>query len=232
MILIGLHGRRGSGKDTAFGFIKEWAEGRNLSAVRRGFADKLKQSAAIALGFVGDPDDAIVLMDELKLFGEITTTIPNQSVMYTIEGRKFLQLYGTEAHRDIFGDEFWVDALLPMGNRDYPPEEWSRWKKNFTVSADKLPASMVQFGPQPADIAVVTDVRFENEARRIKDLGGQVWEIERDTGTEDSHASEVQLPRELVDFTIPNNKSLEEFQSQVRAACVGELHMRLIKNHD
>lgn len=45
MVLIGLHGRAGSGKDTAFLAIQKWAEERGLVAVRQGFADKLKLSA-------------------------------------------------------------------------------------------------------------------------------------------------------------------------------------------
>jgi len=45
-VLIGLHGRLGAGKDTAFEGIHKWASERGVRAARRGFADALKLSFA------------------------------------------------------------------------------------------------------------------------------------------------------------------------------------------
>jgi hypothetical protein len=220
--LIGLNGRRGSGKNTAAEFISEWASRRDLTTRSRGFADKLKHSALTALGFQVTEQDAIVLADELKTLGEVSTIIPNQSVYYAIEGRKFLQLFGTEAHRDIFGDNFWVDALLPHGLSRFD-QNVPAWYDNFTYKVDENSYDYV-------DIACVTDVRFPNEAQRILNLGGQVWEIDRPLDEErDDHASEKPLPRELITLTIPNFEGIEEFESNVHAVCTGELHMKIVK---
>lgn len=200
--LLGLCGGRGSGKDTAFSFIDAWSEGRGLTACRRSFADKLKHSAALALGFQVEESDAVVLMDELKTLGEITTVIPGQSVIYTIDGRRFLQLYGTEAHRDLFSDSFWIDQLLPDTFR----RDLDDWHGNF----------------DHADICVVADVRFRNEAARIRSLGGQIWEIMRETGISDIHVSEVGLPTDMIDLRIPNFATLDNFEHEVQTAIATE----------
>jgi len=219
-VLIGLHGRRGSGKDTAFAHIAEWAEGRGLTCARRGFADKLKHSAFLALGFHIAESDALVLADDLKTMGEITTVIPQQSVIYTISGRKFLQLFGTESHRDLFGDNFWVDALLPDGFINAWPKDFDgplhrpAWHRNFDF----------------ADICVITDLRFENEAQRVHDLGGTVIEIDRKAvEIGDGHASEIRLPDEMIDLTIDNNGSLADLSREVKTNMTAEFHMRFVE---
>lgn len=205
-VLIGLCGRRGGGKDTACDFIRGWGADRGLTVARRSFADKLKLSAMTALGFVVEESDAVILADALKEMGEITTCIPDQSVLYTISGRKFLQLYGTEAHRDVFGPNFWVDALLPLsaeaprGANDFPA-----WSDNFRA------------GDSSADIAVIADVRFDNEATRIRELGGVVCSVERPGGEKDVHSSEAGISRDLIDWTLDNSGSLAAFEDEVRS---------------
>jgi hypothetical protein len=206
MQLIGLHGRRGAGKDQAVQFIMDWAGPSGLSVGSRGFASKLKHAAMTALGFVVTEQDAVVLADSLKYLGEVSCVIPDQSILYTIDGRKYLQLFGTEAHRDIFGKDFWVNVLLPMP---------------FAVHDDAtrhpyLEAWQRNFGD--ADIACIPDVRFENEAERIRALGGQVWYIDRPFEEEaDDHASEQKLPDELIDVRIANDGSLDEFRAVIFA---------------
>jgi hypothetical protein len=197
-VLLGLAGGRGSGKDTAADRVRSWCVGRDLSFCRRSFADKIKHSAALALGFEVAESDAVVIMDSLKELGEITTVIPNQSVAYTIDGRTFLQRYGTESHRDLFGYDFWVHALLPNSS-----DEETKWHSNFLN----------------ADVCVIADVRFENEAERIRKLGGQVWQIIREAEHEDSHISEVGIPASLVDLIIPNNGTLEQFHDEIEMCC-------------
>lgn len=209
-VLLGLTGLRGSGKDTAFGFIREWAEGRGLTAQRRSLADKLKHSAARSLGFDRlEENDAIVLMNELKEFGEITTYIPSQSIAFTIEGRQFLQFYGTEGHRDVFGGDFWADALLPKSEISFSQEIWPDrrpepdWWDNFAN----------------ADICGICDVRFPNEGKRVKELGGQIWQIHRPGMEQDGHSSEAGLPPEMIDLVITNNGTMDEFQDAVNRSC-------------
>jgi hypothetical protein len=64
--------------------------------------------------------------------------------------------------------------------------------------------------------AVITDVRFPNEAKAIKELGGQVWRIERPgTGPANAHPSETALDDFPFDTTLFNDGTLEDFQNRV-----------------
>ncbi len=65
---------------------------------------------------------------------------------------------------------------------------------------------------------VVTDVRFKHEAKKIKDMGGHIIKINRDTGMVDSHISESelnQISKDLIDFEIDNNYKLVDLYSQI-----------------
>ena len=64
---------------------------------------------------------------------------------------------------------------------------------------------------------VVTDVRFDNEARMIRDAGGRVVRIER-PGADPvlEHASEAGVDPALVSATIWNNVEQYEFEHRVR----------------
>lgn len=194
-LLIGLAGKRGSGKDTAFECIKEITP--HLKVVRRGFADKLKLSFARIFYPNINLEDALELCNAFKEDGFLDLAVESGRGAHT-SGRVALQRYGTESHRapELFGDDFWVDALLPF---PYPHEIVSGWSNNF----------------DNADIAVITDVRFINEAERVNDLGGLVWKIVRPESekVEDSHASEVVLPDDLVHTVIENNGSIQRLKN-------------------
>lgn len=203
MILLGLNGKKGAGKDTAFAGIEKWSRARGVYAERQGFADKLKLSAARL--FYPDCDLAFALQwaDEIKQPREQLDMGNSMSMIVfgekaSVTGRVFLQRYGTEAHREVFDDDFWIDALLPMG---YSTPVTPTWWSNFS---------------EEAEIAVVTDVRFPNEAKRVKDLGGKIWKITRPTDDPgDGHASEQDLPDELIDQVIWNNSTIPVLHSGV-----------------
>jgi hypothetical protein len=67
-----------------------------------------------------------------------------------------------------------------------------------------------------ADICMITDLRFENELERIKELGGLCWKIQR-KDAEDAviaeaeaagkpvHRSELGIPDDLFDKVINND---------------------------
>lgn len=58
----------------------------------------------------------------------------------------------------------------------------------------------------------ISDVRFVNEATFIHKLGGHVIEIVRETGHQDSHASEAGLDPTFVDARVTNDGSIELLQ--------------------
>lgn len=138
-MLIGLSGKAGSGKDTVFERIREVAIEMGYPEPERiAFADPLKESVCNLLK---------INRDQVEYYknspGGGHLTILGQPMSM----REFLQRYGTESHRDVFGEDFWVEASLPYG---------------FVHSGK---------------IVVVTDVRFPNERDRISTVGGETFVV-------------------------------------------------------
>ncbi len=205
-LLIGLHGKARSGKDLTCEYIKAWCEEAGVTAKRDAFADRLKISAARALGV---KEGEIAFCNDLKedrtliQIRMVTASGGPNTLVHSLSGREYLQYYGTEAHREVFADDFWVDAVLPEAS---DPEGYCQWWDNFLVDHEV------------ADVCVVTDVRFPNEAERVKNLGGVLWKIERDVaGVAGNHVSEQDLDPKLIDVVIDNNGSLKDLEEGVSA---------------
>jgi hypothetical protein len=186
-MILGLTGKMGSGKDTAMLRLQELV---TIPVEQISFAKKLKESAAACFGrqisaddlnrWKNNPEARVVIIDgyEQMLFSK------NAHVAADVTIREFLQFHGTEAHRDIFGDNFWVDAAMP-------PETSRVWALDQTK------------------LYVVTDVRFPNERDRVQDRQGIVARItgpNEDTG---AHTSEQVL--EGIDWEIDNSIRDDDF---------------------
>jgi hypothetical protein len=186
-MLIGLTGQLGSGKDTVY----ERAKLKYPNAVRISFADKLKNSAAALLGVTYDQLNNWKNDSNVRL---VVERRERSSIHFVdMDFRKFLQRYGTESHRDIFGDGFWVDATLPS----------NFWE---TVNGGR--------GVDPGQLFFVTDVRFENEVAAVWKLGGQIWRVHGPNDkTEVDHVSEQILPDAMVDVEINNTRRDDDFKS-------------------
>lgn len=65
---------------------------------------------------------------------------------------------------------------------------------------------------------VLTDVRFDNEARMVHRFGGFMVRIEREGLTSDGHASEAGVSEDLIDAVIQNNGRVEVLHLQMRGA--------------
>lgn len=206
MKIIGLTGKAGSGKDTVAQIALEWCAAHGISAERVAFADPLKLSAARALGMVktATQEQAVQFCNELKSGGRIKIELPTEPLdpirEYEITGREYLQWYGTEAHRDVFDREFWVNATF--GPLD------ARFREL-----------------RAPDVVFVTDCRFENEAAAVHDRAGEVWEIVRPGQSEisEAHASEDGLPEAAIDSGIRNNGTLDDLRDKVCLICEQKL---------
>lgn len=184
-MIIGLNGRLKSGKDTTFKVIKEFVP----EAERISFADKLKDSAAAVLGIDRDTLEELKNREDflytLRGFQDdvpvdLLSRVPNFNV------RVFLQRYGTEGHRDIFDDNFWVNMALPL---DLDHE---------------------------GKLFVVTDMRFPNEAQRVKDLGGYTIKVVRDTITGHANHPSEQNIDSMIDYFIDNTGSLDDLRVRTK----------------
>lgn len=179
-MIIGLHGKKRVGKDTVYEIIRS----SYPHAVRLAFADKMRESIAALF------DIPVEEMEDLKE-SEATFNLETDGTNKTFTWREFIQRYGTEAHRNVFGQDFWINAVFPTA----------------------FPTAYVD----PSNITIVTDVRFHNEAQRILDLGGHIISVVRPDKEyiSDSHVSEKGLSEEFISYEIVNDGSLEQLQERV-----------------
>lgn len=194
MQVIGLTGAAGAGKDTTAQFALEWCKENGLAAKRRAFADALKTSAAACFGVPADK--AIEFCDWLKRPGVFVTAEELEGgggAQTRVSGRRFLQFYGTEGHRDVFGSEFWVDIMESFLEED---------------------------GVLGVDVVFLSDPRFENEADMIRHHDGQLWHIERTAAPAvEPHASEDGLILSRNDSVIANVGDLQDLRTMVHSLC-------------
>lgn len=117
--IIGLTGPARSGKSIVASTLAELDLGEVEIA---GFADKLKVSAARSLAIVFGPDDVGTQAvrkwaNDFKKTKRVQIIDAEGEVTHEISGRRFLQSYGTEGHRDVFGEKFWISQIdfAPVG---------------------------------------------------------------------------------------------------------------------
>jgi hypothetical protein len=173
--VIGLTGRKGSGKDTAasvlvrdygFGLVK--------------FADPLKNMLSALFAYQGASEDEIyrMLEGDLKEVG----------VDY-LQGktpREAMQTIGTEWGRNLIGENIWTDAA----------------KRRIALCHD----------------AIVTDLRFPNELRILRELGAITVRIVRPSlyaNSFSAHPSEQFIDEMEVDAEIINDGSERELQDKL-----------------
>jgi len=105
------------------------------------------------------------------------------------KGRRLLQLLGTEIGRDCINENIWVYF-------------WDR-----KVQRDQGVGKTV---------IIADDVRFDNEARRMRELGGLVVGIERDIEFKSNHRSEQGIDPNLIDHIILNDSTLNDLERKAR----------------
>lgn len=183
-MIVGLTGKKGAGKDTAGDYLV-----REHGFTRLSFADPLKISAAACWPDV-TKEDWDVWKSDLDVRVEITR---DEQVLASVTGRQFLQRYGTEAHREVFGDAFWIENVEQ--ELDEAPDSW-----NY----------------------VITDARFENEVLALKKFGAVIVSIDRPgVDMADQHASETSVPEDLIDIHIPNDSTIIALQSRLDLLAAG-----------
>lgn len=211
MLLLGLSGAKRSGKNLAADAIIESLSAAGFQGCSRAFADLMKLSMARLFWPDIEMDDAIESFEALKSDRKYAFSVGRYAGLQggvgapmfymeqgaeVIDARTFMQRFGTEAHREVFGYDFWVDQLLPYGGSEHAPE----WHRSF---------------PEGTDVAIITDVRFTNEAQRIRNLGGLNYNIVRSGYGSDGHVSEEGLPEDLIDRVITNDFDIDTYNQTV-----------------
>jgi hypothetical protein len=205
-VILAFNGAKRSGKGTAAQLTADLlTERAYATSVQVGFADKLKLAAARALGYSNSQEHCIRLMDVAKEQWAIDIyNVEDRGRggrgYKTITGRQYLQWFGTEVGRELFGEDFWIDQVLPSTARYDEEDKSDRYDE------------LVQAMYPDVDHVLITDCRFPNEALRVKALNGLIIHIVRPGFEGDGHTSETPLPDNLVDVTIPNDGSIEQLR--------------------
>jgi hypothetical protein len=194
MIIIGLIGHAGAGKDTVAQLLAE-----RYRIARLAFADALRDEISQAFGvewaLLADPARKLERTQQLALRN---CTEPG---------------FCAWAWELQFLDEVSPRTLM---------QRWGDWRRAedtdyfVKLARDKL-ARLTE--RSELDAVIVTDVRFHNEARLVRSVRGELWRITRPQGpTPNRHPSEWLLLEALVDAELANDGSLEQLAKKAADA--------------
>lgn len=204
--IIGLAGPAGSGKDTVADLLRTHARFAKCA-----FADQLRAEVCDAFGIEPllpthrptkeEPHPALALRN-CKDHGFIGALL-YCSALDAEEGthaeilarprspRQIMQWWGTEYRRSL-DNGYWTGAVVAHVNYQC---------KNHNTRH------------------VITDVRFENEAQAVRNMGGVIWQIKRpDLKVDTTHSSESDGSQFNPDAVINNSHDIRHLQAVVMGA--------------
>jgi len=202
MILLGLAGAAGSGKDSVADYLVQ-----RYGFIKFSFSDALYREVAEAFGL---PDESLLRDRETKEketpqlamcncgdyeFSELVRGMfapedhtEDHTEFTPMSPRWILQVWGTE-YRRAQDPNYWVDQA----------EQWVEAMYSFPQYPEHRPQLFVN-----------TSVRFPNEHAWIKELEGNVWHLRREAATRvAAHVSETPLPVLDGEREIFNNYTLD-----------------------
>ena len=190
-MLIGISGKKNSGKDTVAELVKKHALKSEWEIKR--FADPLKDMVCLLLGCtreqLEDREYKEALLGEPwdYWFEQNVGPFGNTTFYGSLTPREIMQKMGTEVGRSIH-ENAWVNALF----NKYTNQWW-----------------------------IIPDTRFPNEAEAIKNRGGKLIRVNRNQFViVDTHPSETSLDDYTDwDFVIDNNGTMEELEEKVIEIC-------------
>lgn len=107
----------------------------------------------------------------------------------------------------------WLDGRTPRQLMQTLGTEWGRTHAHPDLWL-RIARRQIE---QTAGPIVITDVRFDNEARLVRDLGGIVWHITRPGAGTVAHASEAGITASAGDWWLANDGSIVDLQLEVRS---------------
>jgi hypothetical protein len=191
-------GKKQTGKDTSSEICSRILKQQGLKVRSTSFAYPLKH---ICIHILGMSVDACYGTDKDK--------DKNSNILWQnmpLEIRKKYQRTIVGSHGKAF-----VDPSGPMTNREvlqvlgtdifrtfFDTDVWAKYP--FREDWDGY------------DVVLLTDCRFPNEKIVTEENGGVIIRLERDTGLEDNHPSEIALDEFTFKHTYQNNGSLEDLE--------------------
>lgn len=183
MTLVGLTGFARCGKDS----IGETMEFR-YKYRRYALADPIRKAASEIFGM------------PLNVFGGTNPNREQVDEFWGYSPRQMLQMLGTEAIRNVFGQDVWVKRAAM---------EWKTMRAMRSLEDNNMEVPYWNG-------MVVTDIRFDNEAQWVVGEGGTVVEVKRPgVAAVNTHVSEKGIDRKYISYTLYNDGTLSELDSKV-----------------
>lgn len=171
MQIIGIHGKKHTGKDTLAGLMVKYAR---------------------------EPVQLIAFADHLKSVCSTLFSLPLSSFYSEDLKEQTVPAWGMSPRGMM---TLTSDTIKTMGGPDF----------FIKVVKSRLP----HLG---TDHVIITDVRYELEAKMIRSSGGRIIHISRDTQVQDSHASEQGIAIDPRDYLVDNNGSMGNLEYLSRTA--------------
>lgn len=135
--------------------------------------------------------------------------------------RELLQKVGTEAMRDRVHINVWVNALFTdykstLTLKDYIIKKLKLASINEDYYNNNKHSYIDEWKKEVTPNWIISDLRFPNELKPIKDRGGVTIRINRGEQKSEGHESEIALDNAKFDYTIDNNGTIEELVEKVR----------------
>lgn len=185
IVIVALTGPKGSGKDTACGAYSEYKE--------MSFADPLRVAV-----------ESLFCLESTKY---MCPTEKEKEGAMGISYRKAMQGLGTEVMRKRLS-EFFPEC----GDDD---DFWVKHMKNRLTKEISIMTQNILYNRITPHVIVITDLRFLNEAKMIKDMGGKIVRINRpNLESDDEHVSEKEGLLIEHDHLIVNDKDRRELSAK------------------
>lgn len=205
-MIIGLGHKKQVGKDTVAKILRyiTWEKENGFIVDKKYITQELQKSYAeefnnikwITMSFADKLKEvASIVFDIRKEYWNDPSVKASLVSNYNLTGREILQRIGESFRKEISPD-IWVNSLFSRyDNLNYREYLGDVVKPNL----------------------IITDVRMPNEAQAIKDRGGILIRVDRETGYKDNHISETALDDyQDWDYIIDNNGTLEELINKVK----------------
>lgn len=241
MTIIGLAGRRGSGKDTTAGIIQELLEPSEhhdgpehpVTFYGISFARPIKEFVQL----VFDMSDEQVWGSEKEAPDRRYSRMTSMARMKEAE-RQVFQKFIARYHLPVSPHELEFFLTEREADGEYgPPFLTSRYAQQTLgtewgrMSFDRVWVDLVRKQLQklretvPTFVAVVTDVRFPNEAEAVRAEGGVLWRVSRGKPSWYAHESEALVDTLEVDAEIDNNGTLEQLRERITPHLANAIQM-------
>lgn len=216
-MIVGLGHKKRVGKDTVAKILRYIAQENKegflvdkkylIRELRKSYPEDFNNIRWITMSFADKLKEvASLVFDIRKEYWDDPSIKASIVSNYCLTGREILQRIGESFRKEISPD-IWVNSLFSKYNSlNYRDHSGDIIKPNL----------------------IITDVRMPNEAQAIKDRGGILIRIDRETGYKDNHISETALDDyKDWDYIIDNNGTLEELVDKVETLYEDEINKRL-----